>query len=118
MGERESDIRLIQACQNGEQDAFRRLFEAYKDRVYTIAVYFLHGDAATAEDVTQEVFLRLFTTIRQFRQEAEFTTWLYRLVVNACKDELRKGRRCIPLESLRERSDRDGGSEREDAYAV
>src|SRR5437762_2167528 len=87
--------RVIAACQHGDQEAFRLLFETYKDRVSSIAVYSLHGDEASAGDVTQQVFLKLMTTISQFRGDAEFTTWLYRLVVNACIDEQRKRRRFV-----------------------
>ena len=84
---------VIEACQQGDRDAFRILFESYKDRVYSIAVYSVGGDLSIAEDVTQQIFLKLFTAIKQFRGDSEFTTWLYRLVVNACMDERRRRRR-------------------------
>ena len=80
---------IIEACRSGDREAFRVLYETYKDRVYSIAVHFFHGDRAMASDVTQQVFLKLMTSIRQFRGDAEFTTWLYRLVVNACLDVAR-----------------------------
>jgi RNA polymerase sigma-70 factor (ECF subfamily) len=57
--------------------------------VYSIALYFFHGDPSAAGDVTQQVFLKLMTSIGQFRGDAEFSTWLYRLVVNACTDAAR-----------------------------
>lgn len=90
------DGHVISACQQGDRDAFRVLFEAYKDRVFSIAVYSL-GDPAAAGDVTQQIFLKLITSIKQFRGDSEFTTWLYRLVVNSCHDERRRGRRFFPL---------------------
>ncbi len=83
---------VIHACQQGDRDAFRMLFETYKDKVYSIAIY-TTGDSSIADDVTQQIFLKLFTAIKQFRGDSEFTTWLYRLVVNACMDERRKRRR-------------------------
>ena len=86
------DGQVIKACQRGDRDAFRLLFETYKDRVFSIAVYSL-GDRAVADDVTQQIFLKLFTAISQFRGDSEFTTWLYRMVVNACHDERRRTRR-------------------------
>src|ERR1044072_7087879 len=88
--------RVINACQEGDRDAFRVLFETYKDKVYSIAVYSSGGDATFADDVTQQIFLKLFTAIKQFRGESEFTTWLNRLVVNACMDERRRQRRLLP----------------------
>src|ERR1700754_2960542 len=87
---------VIEACQRGDREAFRVLFETYKDKVFSIAVYSSGGDRSIAEDVTQQIFLKLFTAIQQFRGEAEFTTWLYRLVVNACMDERRRRRRLLP----------------------
>jgi RNA polymerase sigma-70 factor, ECF subfamily len=91
------DARTIAACQRGDREALRLLFEEYKDRVYSIAVYSLSGDATAAADVTQQVFLKLMTRIKQFRGDSEFATWLYRLVVNTCHDERRKGRRFVAL---------------------
>ncbi len=90
------DGRVIEACQQGDREAFRLLFEAYKDKVFSIAVYSVGGDRSIADDVTQQIFLKLFTAIRHFRGESEFTTWLYRLVVNACLDERRRRRRLLP----------------------
>ena len=90
------DGRVIEACQQGDRAAFQLLFETYKDKVFSIAVYSSGGDRAVADDVTQQIFLKLFTAIRQFRGDSEFTTWLYRLVVNACHDEKRRRRRLLP----------------------
>ena len=87
---------VIEACQQGDRAAFQLLFETYKDKVFSIAVYSSGGDRAVADDVTQQIFLKLFTAIRQFRGDSEFTTWLYRLVVNACLDERRRRRRLLP----------------------
>jgi len=89
---RELSREIIEACRLGDRDAFRALYDSYKDRVYSIALYFFHGDPAVASDVTQQVFLKLMTSIHQFRGDAEFSTWLYRLVVNACMDAARSRR--------------------------
>lgn len=89
--------RVIAACQRGDRDAFRLLFEAYKDRVYSTSLYYFKGDEGVAKDVTQQVFVKLMTKIEQFRGGSEFTTWLYRMVVNACMDEQRRRRRFIPF---------------------
>ena len=93
----ELDRNVIAACQRGERDAFRLLFEKYKDRVYSTALFF-SGNEATARDVSQDVFLKLFTRIGQFRGDSNFSTWLYRMVANACVDQARKVRRLVPLE--------------------
>lgn len=88
---------VIEACREGDREAFRLLFEAYKDKVFSIAVYSFGGDEAAASDVSQQIFLKLMTAITQFRGDSAFTTWLYRLVVNACIDERRKRRRFLPF---------------------
>jgi RNA polymerase sigma-70 factor, ECF subfamily len=100
MSDMASERRLIEACQHGDREAFRALFDAHKDRVWTIAVRFM-GDESAARDVTQQVFLKLFTNIAGFRQESNFKTWLYRLVANECMDEFRKKRRLVPLDFLK-----------------
>ncbi|MGH9928290.1 MAG: RNA polymerase sigma factor [Pyrinomonadaceae bacterium] len=103
------DERVIEACQAGDREAFRLLFETYKDRVFSIAVYSFGGDEAAAGDVAQQIFLKLLTSIGQFRGDSAFTTWLYRLVINACMDEHRKRRRFLafgessPVSKLGER---------------
>ena len=94
---RELSAGVIEACRRGEREAFRELFEVYKDRVYSIARNFAPDDMA-AHDVTQEVFLKLFTAIRGYRGDSEFRTWLFRVVVNACADERRRSRRLVPIE--------------------
>src|SRR4026208_1388306 len=97
MAEQLISEQVIEACQQGDRAAFQLLFETYKDKVFSIAVYSSGGDRALADDVTQQIFLKLFTAIRQFRGDSEFTTWLYRLVVNACLDERRRLKRLLPL---------------------
>ncbi|MBA2731261.1 MAG: sigma-70 family RNA polymerase sigma factor [Acidobacteria bacterium] len=95
--EQKIDEHVIEACQQGDREAFRLLFETYQSKVYSISLYYFKGDESSARDVTQAVFLKLMTKIEQFRRDAEFTTWLYRLVANACMDEQRKRRRFLPF---------------------
>jgi len=87
---------VVEACQRGDQEAFRVLFETHKDRVYSIALRYA-GDSAAAMDIAQDTFLKLLSSIKQFRGDASFESWLYRLVVNACLDYHRKRRRFLPM---------------------
>src|SRR5713101_9612363 len=87
---------IIRACKHGVREVFPLLYEEHKDRVYTIAFHY-SGDESMARDVTQQVFLKLFTSIAQFREDSQFTTWLYRIVANACADEHRRRRRFVPF---------------------
>jgi RNA polymerase sigma-70 factor (ECF subfamily) len=95
----QTDLELVAACQTGSRDAFRALFEAYKDRVYSIALRY-SGDPGAAMDLTQDVFLKLLARIGDFRGDSRFETWLYRLVVNCCLDYRRSRRRLLPLAEL------------------
>ncbi len=113
MSEKAGEWRLIEACQSGDREAFRELFDAHKDRVWAVALRFT-GDESAARDVTQQVFLKLFTSIAGFRNESNFKTWLYRLVANECMDEFRKRRRLVPLDFFRPAS-RDNRDEDCDA---
>jgi len=90
------DREVIEACQRGDADAFRLLFETHRDRVYSIALRY-SGNEATAMDIAQETFLKLLSRIGEFRGEASFDSWLYRLVVNCCLDHQRRGRRLAPF---------------------
>ncbi|HSI71546.1 MAG TPA: sigma-70 family RNA polymerase sigma factor [Fimbriimonas sp.] len=110
----EAEDQLICACKSGDQVAYHRLFDLYRDRVFTLAAYHLNGDAAAAEDVVQTVFVKLFRTIGQFRKESDFSTWLYRSVANACMDEHRRRKKWLPWASVPEPAyslDLDGVSE-------
>jgi len=92
----DSDQELIEGCQRGEAEAFRALFERHKDKVYSIALRY-SGDPAVAQDIAQETFLKLFVGLKIFRADSEFSSWLYRVVVNSCLDQKRKIRRLRPL---------------------
>jgi len=87
---------VVEACQSGDDDAFRVLFETHKDRVYSIALRYA-GDSAAAMDIAQDTFVKLLSSIQQFRGDSSFESWLYRMVVNSCLDYHRRRRRFLPL---------------------
>ena len=97
LSDREAGADIVEACRAGDRLAFRELYDIYKDRVYSIALYFFHGDRTAASDVTQQVFLKLLANIAHFRGDATFSTWLYRMVVNACLDEARNRKHRIVM---------------------
>lgn len=109
MNERASEEHLIEACRQGDREAFRQMFELYQDRVWSIALHF-SGDEAAARDITQQVFLKLFKTIGQFRGESGFGSWLYRLVANACLDDLRRRRRFVSFDFWRAGEEKADGA--------
>ncbi|MBA3395779.1 MAG: sigma-70 family RNA polymerase sigma factor [Deltaproteobacteria bacterium] len=79
---------LLRRLRDRDERAFRELLEAHRDRVYNIT-YRMLGNRAEAEDVAQEVFITVFKTIDQFREESKFSTWLYRVTVNHCKNRIK-----------------------------
>jgi len=91
-GRDETDDALIQRVKRGDQAAFEALFRRHMARAYRQAIALL-GSEVEAEEVVQEVFLTVYTKAGQFRGEAAFTTWLYRLTANAAITRLRKRKR-------------------------
>jgi RNA polymerase sigma-70 factor (ECF subfamily) len=87
----------LEACRRGDREAMDRLVASCRDRVYSLA-WHLSGSETLAGDIAQDVFVKLLTRIAQFRHEAEFTTWLYRIVANTAIDYRRAGRRLVPEE--------------------
>jgi len=100
--DRQVSTETIESCRQGDRAAFHALYLAYKDKVYSISLYFFHGDDLAASDATQQVFLKLITGIGRFRGDSEFSTWLYRLVVNTCLDNAKAGsRRESPADDMK-----------------
>jgi RNA polymerase sigma-70 factor (ECF subfamily) len=109
------DERLVRKAQKGDSRAFARLVEAHQHRLFTLAAREL-GSAADAEDAIQETFIRAWRALPRFRAEASFSTWLYRICVNAISDQrIRSARGSgVPLEDVVEPIDpRDQIAERE-----
>lgn len=106
----------VEACQCSDPEAFRLVFESYKDRVYSIALCFFNGDEAAAKDITQDVFLKLMTTISKFENRSEFSTWLYRVVTNACLDRKRALRRWLFSDNVSDADVKDRRKSIEETY--
>jgi RNA polymerase sigma-70 factor, ECF subfamily len=79
---------LLKRLRDRDERAFRELLESHRDRVFNICFRML-GHRHEAEDVAQEVFITVFKTIETFREEAKFSTWLYRVAVNHCKNRIK-----------------------------
>lgn len=86
-----SDEVLCERVAAGDEPAFEQLVGRYQERAYRIAWSILR-DAEDARDLSQEAFIRLFKTAASFRGRARFSTWFYRVLVNLCLDQRRKGR--------------------------
>jgi len=84
-----ADDELALRAARGEAAAFRLLLERHYGLLYRVAYRFF-GSMAEAEDVAQEIALSLASKVRLFRGESRFSTWLYRVAVNACRDHARR----------------------------
>jgi RNA polymerase sigma-70 factor (ECF subfamily) len=82
-GPREDDVQAIEACRRGEREAFDRLVERYQRDVYRLCYRFVNNHE-DANDLAQEAFVKAYRALDRFRGESAFSTWLYRIAVNAC----------------------------------
>ncbi len=84
-----SDEELALKARDGDETAFREVIERHYDRLYRVAYRFF-GSAAEAEDVAQDICISLASRIGSFRAASRFTTWLYAVAMNACRDHARR----------------------------
>ena len=101
MAEDRTDAELIERYLNGDSAAFSALVRRHERRVYNLC-YRMLGRDEDARDASQDAFLTALRKLSSFRGEAQFTTWLHRVTVNACYDVLRKRQREPMLEAPRE----------------
>ena len=95
----DEDIEYVVLCQKGDTEAFDVLVERHQKKMLNIA-YRMMGDYDEACDVTQEAFLAAYKSIKKFKTEAKFSTWLYRIVVNQSKNRLKQLRNIAQRESV------------------
>ena len=84
-----ADSDLVSRAAGGDPTAFQALVERHRSMVYRVAYQFA-GNHHDAEDIAQEVFLKVYRSLDRFRQDAQLTSWLYRIVMNACIDHRRR----------------------------
>jgi RNA polymerase sigma-70 factor (ECF subfamily) len=102
-GSSHEDTVLIRAVQSGDLTAFDKLVLKHKDRLFNMVYWFL-GDYNEANDCAQETFIKAFKSIKKFRFESAFSTWLYRIAVNTCKNRIKSSayrwkKRTVSLET-------------------
>jgi RNA polymerase sigma-70 factor (ECF subfamily) len=93
---------LVQRCKQGDLAAFARLFRDHEARLYRLAMAILQNER-DAEDALQDTYIRIFERIKRFQGKSAFETWMTAIMVNVCRDRLRrrKVRRALPLDWLR-----------------
>ena len=108
----EDDICLLERFLNGEHVAFEQLVRKYQDTVLNI-VYSLVGRDREAEDIVQEVFLKVYAHAGSFRRDAQFSTWIYRIAVNMTYDFLRRRKNTVSDEAALENTPTSGANPQE-----
>ena len=103
VGRPAQDAALIRAFQEGDKAAFDKLVLNHKDRLFNLC-YRLLGDYEEANDSAQETFIKVYRGLKKFRFESGFSTWLYRIAVNTCKNKLkssayRQKSKMVPLDN-------------------
>ncbi len=96
-----SDEELVEACQAGESSAFDLLVDRWEDKIRG-ACWRVLGSEEEARDVAQEAFLKAYRGLSGFKKEARFSSWLYQIAINLCRDRLRRRRlrTTVSLEEL------------------
>lgn len=86
-----SDLELVRLFQQGDESAFNQLVLRYQEKVYWVARRFINEHDG-ADDVTQEVFIKAYESLKEFRSESSLYTWLYRITVNIALNVLRRNK--------------------------
>lgn len=96
-----SDQHLVKRTLHGDTYAFEELVKTYQNKVYMLAYRYM-GNEDDANDMAQEAFIKAYRSLRSFKGDASFGTWIYRITTNVCLDELRRRKRKIVPISLDE----------------
>src|SRR4030042_4179726 len=94
-----TDSEIIKLILQGDKEKFRMLVEQYQQMVFRTCMGFLHNKD-DADDLTQEVFIQVYQSLSRFKGEAAFSTWLYRIAVNASLNKVRKSSKNIILQRI------------------
>jgi len=94
-----TEEQLIQEIVSGNTLAFKTLMEKYQERVFHVAMGFVHLKE-DAEDLTQEVFIKVYQSLSTFNHDSEFSTWLYRITINTCINFVNRNRKKRVLQSI------------------
>jgi len=84
----DKDAEIVRAFQAGDKAAFDKLVLKHKDKLFNLIYWYL-GDYQEADDCAQETFIKAFISLKKFRFESVFSTWLYRIAINTCKNRLK-----------------------------
>jgi len=107
---------IIRQCLNGDRNSYSILVDRYKTMVYNVA-YRMVGDGDTAKDLAQESFIAAYAGLGRFKFDAKFSSWLYRIALNKCRDHLRLTKENISTDVIAETHPASGRSPEQAAAA-
>lgn len=96
-----SDYELVKKSMQGDNQAFDELVYLYQNKVYALAFRYM-GNEDDAYDMAQETFIKAYRSLRSFKGDSSFSTWIYRIATNVCLDEIRRRKRRVTPLSLDE----------------
>jgi len=105
------DVQLVAWSKGGDTDAFEQLVHRHRDKIYARAMIMMRNEDE-AMDFSQEAWVKGWQRLHQFQGDSSFATWMTRIVINVCLDELRKKKR-MRAESIEEMDEESGGVERQ-----
>lgn len=103
----DDDFTLVKRFVDGQESAFNQLVSRHKDIVRSI-IYVTVNHSDYIDDIAQDVFVKIYKNLKHFRYESQFSTWVYRITINKCKDHLRKikvRRMFLPISDTFEQAD-------------
>src|SRR6266496_5616138 len=106
-----SDEKLVRAAQKGDMRAFEELVARHRDKIYARAFSMMRNEE-DAIDLSQEAWVKAWQRLKQFQGDSSFLTWMTRIVINLCLDQLRKQKR-LRAESVEQMDEELGGVERQ-----
>lgn len=116
----DDDFSLVKRFIEGDKSTFRILVQRHKEKVRNI-IYLTIGNSNLVDDISQDVFITVYKNLKNFRFESQFSTWLYRITVNKCKDHLRKisvRRIFVPINNAEETTENSVNAESNDISGI
>ncbi len=114
--EQQDEKAVIRRCLDGDPDSYSVLVDRYKAMVFNVA-YRMVGDEDTAKDLAQESFIAAYAGLEHFRFGSKFSSWLYSIILNKCRDHLKLAKDTVPTEEMADVLPDSGSSPEQDAAA-
>lgn len=112
----ETETEIIKSMQNGDIDAFEKLFKIYKTSALR-TVYFITGNIHTSEDIVQEAFIKCFYSIKDLKNVEYFKSWFYKLLIRMSWKFSKKDKKLVPVEEIYDEANQENINQAVDKFA-